>query len=692
MKLKFERPGSGDGEKKCERREWEKDITFTVSQLYTNAFEWWNGDNIAASLVDPDYEYVGSDGCDITNVYQITGPNTANNPTTDLTDIGPAELCTNYFRWYEDGGGLLYLMITGTQSCASAQHSKKRRSKVCATFEIYTADDVLVFETKPADALPDLWYEGEASYPIGPNGEHLGNNTRYPGNVDQSFVGAGTAGEITLQFFNCYTFGNGVESYRIKDSMVGKYFTLGNRAYATSSQDYGEADRFADLTYSGVINDESNVNKLNEFNLGLLNFKPLEDSYGEIMKLDGRKTDILVLQEHKISYVLAGKDLLSDAGGGGALTSTPLVLGKQIARQEEYGISRNPESYVQYAHDKFFTDVKRGAVLQLRGSAYQNEELNVISEQGMRSWFRDQFLSATFVNNQKIGGYDPYMNEYVVSINDRPLPPLEICTNCAMQFSIDTSVGDGSFSYCINLGTTVGDVTIAWDMINAGTWAGAYTWNTVTTPVGPTAVSGSVIFTKTSTYPTTLTFAGNSTIGSPSFDLTVGCPVPIIINVIQVCLTTNADATQTIHNQTNYVDGVGYTSPLMPTDASAPVVFAAGTDNPLVSQYDTYTGEQGFGGIPTNGSTVHMYTRRINTDTFVFDNTADEYYRLRSVTEYTNTPADITLLLAAIAAEGAPAGPFAIDSTLAPNEYSCNFPMPGAIAGSGKWRIFIFSI
>ena len=48
---------------------------------------------------------------------------------------------------------------------------------------------------------------------------------------------------------------------------------------STSQQEYKEIHRFADLTYSGVFNDESNVNKLNEFNLGLLNFKTLEDEY-----------------------------------------------------------------------------------------------------------------------------------------------------------------------------------------------------------------------------------------------------------------------------------------------------------------------------------------------------------------------------------------------------------------------------
>lgn len=63
--------------------------------------------------------------------------------------------------------------------------------------------------------------------------------------------------------------------------------------------------------------------------------------------LDGRETDVLTLQEDKVSYVLSGKNLLSDAAAGGAITSVPEVLGTQIARVEDYGNSFNPESYVQ---------------------------------------------------------------------------------------------------------------------------------------------------------------------------------------------------------------------------------------------------------------------------------------------------------------------------------------------------------
>ena len=683
MDMRWERKGSRQGESACERREAEFEKWFTVSQDYSNAKAWWDGDNIEESVTgDPnvvfDYWYVGAGDCDIANSYNSTllTPGGGYATLNDAQNAIACEHCTNNFQWWDGGTAAgLYLIVTGTRACAGASYRKKLRSSLRITFEIYKADNVLVFETKPGDALPDVWYEGEASYPIDANGFHLGNIGRYgTANQDQTAL---VPGIIFSQFFNCYAFGNGVESYRIKDSMKGKTFSLGNRAYSTAGQDAGEADRFADLTYSGVINDESNVNKLNEFNLGLSNFKPLEDSYGEVMKLDGRRTDILVLQQHKISYVLAGKDLLSDAGGGGALTSVPLVLGQQVARIEEYGISDNPESYVQYGPDKFFTDEKRGAVLQLKGSSMENEQLKVISETGMRSWFRDQFIDPTYVGAQKLGGFDPYMNEYVLTINDIDLPLVQPCIGCGLQFSIDMSVTP-TWSHCIDVGEVVGDVVITWQVTSPGTWSGVVTYSSVVTPIAPTAVSGSITITKSAPFPTTLTVDGLATVGSPVIDFTVGCPAPETLTVIMVCLTNDWEAGQTIHNQTNFTNNGPpiFTSSLMPADSSSPVTFLSGTDNPLVSQYQVFTGPQGTSGIPLDNSTVYMRTRVIGSDTFVFDNTppgVDKYYWLRTNTLYNNTPTDISNLMAAIAAAGASAGPLTVDASLAPAQYFASF-------------------
>jgi len=97
------------------------------------------------------------------------------------------------------------------------------------------------------------------------------------------------------------------------------------------------------------------------------------------------------------------------------VTSVPEVLGTQIARSEKYGISFNPESYVQWGYDRYFTDAKRSAVIQMKGDSYSNDQLKVVSEMGMRSWFRDLFKDS--FQTQKLGAFDPYMNEYVLSSN-----------------------------------------------------------------------------------------------------------------------------------------------------------------------------------------------------------------------------------------------------------------------------------
>ena len=83
----------------------------------------------------------------------------------------------------------------------------------------------------------------------------------------------------------------------------------------------------------------------------------------------------------------------------------------------------------------FFTDAKRGVVLNLRGASQQSDQLSVISQYGMNTWFRDLFNNQ--LTTQKLGGYDPYMNEYVLSSNGNPLPippPLLGCNSTVNQF------------------------------------------------------------------------------------------------------------------------------------------------------------------------------------------------------------------------------------------------------------------
>ena len=172
-----------------------------------------------------------------------------------------------------------------------------------AEIVVTRANNLVVWETEPADADPNLFYDSSEMYNILPdiNGDlaHYGDGKVTSQN---QIIATGVPAKLTLPFHDCFTYGNGVESYRYRDLSTAKDFILGERTTAVSDNDFTEADRFASLTYSGVYSGSNNLNNLNEFNLGLVNFKDCELVFGPIMKLHSRETDILVLQ---------GNDLLS---------------------------------------------------------------------------------------------------------------------------------------------------------------------------------------------------------------------------------------------------------------------------------------------------------------------------------------------------------------------------------------------
>lgn len=625
MYIKTERLGTGDGNNSCEKRIYTLEKTLIASADYDNMYDWFLGDNVEAVLDDGIAE-VGSNACPINNYFTSTlAPNNS--------DTGPVVngFCDNYYRFYRDPvTQQLQLLIRGTKGCSGIFAERKRTSSVEARIEVFRAENLLIFETEPSDALPDVWYENELSFAIDQTtGDH-------DGNVQNQDIALGIPAIIDTGFFNCFTFGNGAESYKIRDSIVGRPFNFGNRVTTTSAQDYKETDRFADITYSGVYNDESNVNKLNEFNLGLLNFKPLEDSFGPIYVMDGRETDVLVLQEDKISYVLAGKNLLSDAAAGGAITSVPEVLGTQIARVEDYGISFHPESYVQWGYDRYFTDVKRGAVIQLKGNSYSNDQLSVVSEMGMRTWFRDEFISS--FNTQKLGGFDPYMNEYVLSSNAIQIPADQECSPCGRSQTI-TIPPNSPYVYCVEVGNYIGDVDITYSKVSGVNFSVTATYNAVVVTSGTVTTGGTLTVNKNVNSNTVVEMSLYSLAGA-TITINVGCPDAQPLTVVEICLTNDSEAGQFVHNEYRYTAGA-YTSPLQ----SALVTFISGTNNPLVSRYAPITGYPGIGSIPVPGSTMRMICNKFGFDTFNFNPTSDEFKYHRSNTLYPNTPAAMQSLL-----------------------------------------------
>ena len=645
LSFKFERKGPGDGGGACERRIYTLEQNYISTGDYIGFDDWFNGDNIDGYL-DLGIKDVGdpTNNPPINNRYDATQYSIPPNSTSICNGFGGCDFTAyNFYRFFRDSGNnRLALTMTGPPSCGWDNDSQ---SSITVSISILRAGGTLIFETEPVDASPDIFFENEFSYPIDTTtGDHLSGIMI--GDVNQD-IALGIPGIVYPSFFNCFTFGNGAESYRVRDSLKGQPFLLGNRVTAVSAQDYKEAHRFADITYSGIYNDESNVNKLNEFNIGLLNYKTLEDSCGPIMILDGRETDVLVLQEDKVSYVLAGKNLLSDAAAGGAITSVPEVLGTQIARIEKNGISFHPESYVKWGANKFFTDAKRGAVIQLSGGSYSNEQMGLISLTGMRSWFRDLFIDSMYT--QKLGGYDPYMDEYVLSSNETPIPIIDDCIDCGttQKFTLPFRGGGAiPYSYCVNLGLPIGSVDVDYTISivsGAPTVDISATFDGSTSSTGAVNTSGTLTFSKSTNNTNgtiSLQYGGS---GEMMLEITVRCPESIPLNLVEVCVSDNADAGKFIHNEFRYQSGA-YISPT----SSDLVTLASGFSYPLISNYDITSGFQGTGYFPVNGSTVRIISNKILFDNYNFDSVNNRLMYFRTNVFYPNTPVGVqNLLLAA---------------------------------------------
>jgi len=610
---------------------------YIANQDYADLREFW--------LLNP----VDLSDIDCSETTDASGPNTTVFDPSELASpntISPTLISNidgvNQIRFVRTTNGRLHLgLVSGSKKCSSG-------SIVTCRIEVITSTGLSVFETVPSSTSSTIYYENEQSFPI-VNGFHTSGDIE--DDQDQTALQDGI---VNLTFFNCFTFLNGVESYKIKDSLTGKKFYLGQRVTAVSEQDYREVRRESSITYSGIYNEQTNINRTNEFNLGLANYKDCEIAYGPIQVIHGRRTDLLTLQEDRISYVNVGKNILTDATGDSVLTSVPEVLGTQVARIEEYGISDNPESFCHYGSDIYFTDSKRSSVIQLKGGS-AGESLNVISDAGMDTWFRDLFQ--TSFGYQKLGGYDPYMDEYVLSANTNLLPTEPIVYNCGAGSRVYTGLLSAQ-QETIDAGLLFGDVTVfirATNEVNVTiTYNGVEVANT--TDVG----EFNMYFDKN--VPTVrdifITITPTDPNGSSTTEIFVGCPVADTITVVPIMLTSAVDAGKLIHNFYGYTDNT-VSPPYTSVPQGGQQLFISQSQQPyssanLVSQFGPlYTGQQGTGSIPIDGSSVLMASSKLPNDTFDLNVNTNQFRYLRVSPDpvtgglpYENNAADIAQLIA----------------------------------------------
>ena len=250
----------------------------------------------------------------------------------------------------------------------------------------FTSSNPGIFETEPKESAElELYYAASESYPMA----EYGNAHK-------------------LDWHNCYSFANGVESDRIRDDFNAVTIDNGPIVSSILKEPYAEERRLNGLIFSQIFNSVSGVNNLNQFIQAEAITKDLNPVYGSIQKLHTRDTNLVTLCEDKCLRILANKDALFNADGNANVTSNNAVLGQAVPYVGEFGISLHPESFASYGFRAYFTDKNRGVVIRLSADGIEE-----ISRYGMADFFADNLKESSIT----WGAYNDDKGSYNLALN-----------------------------------------------------------------------------------------------------------------------------------------------------------------------------------------------------------------------------------------------------------------------------------
>ena len=238
----------------------------------------------------------------------------------------------------------------------------------------------------------------------------------YTTSVASSGAFVNSTNRIGIPWYNCISFGNGVESDTIKDDFnapsVFQYVASGKQSGFKASlpvRNYKELHESNKLIYSQIYNEDSEVNRLNQFLAAENIVKKVNPENGSIQKLFSRDTNLVIFCESKVFGGPINKDIIFNADGNGQLITSNKVIGTLTPYGGDYGISTNPESFASDEFRIYFTDKDQGAVLRL-----SRDGITPIHEYGMEDWFNDNMKSAQAL----VGSFDGKKGEYNLTIHN----------------------------------------------------------------------------------------------------------------------------------------------------------------------------------------------------------------------------------------------------------------------------------
>ena len=279
--------------------------------------------------------------------------------------------------------------------------------------DTYTSDNPAIFETEPKENIDlDLYHEASNAIPIY---QELNN---YKNKLERKYE---YENWNALNYYNCFSFANGVESNRIRDDFNAVTIDKGPKVSTVLAEQYREEKRKSGLIYSGIYNSTSGINRLNQFIMAEKITKDINPTYGSIQKLYSRDTDLVTFCEDRVIRVQANKDALFNADGNTNVVATDRVLGQAMPYSGDFGISENPESFAADQYRIYFTDKSRGSVMRL-----SMDGITAISDQGMVDYFKDAFRAKDAV---LIGSFDDNKDLYNLTIKSPKQESLNTSTD-----------------------------------------------------------------------------------------------------------------------------------------------------------------------------------------------------------------------------------------------------------------------
>lgn len=215
---------------------------------------------------------------------------------------------------------------------------------------------------------------------------------QHQGNTQNQNTGTSTPAILQLDFGDAYSRTRTmVDSLSAPETIILESFNFSDY-YPSKVYDRGQPN-LVDPSYKlstkeGLIRISDALIPDTEIN-GLNNFKPLnfieaDKNYGSVQHLHQLGNYIDVYQENRVGRVPVGVVNVYYADGGTQQLRNPDEYATIEYYSAEYGIGLNPETFASHGNNRYFQDLRRGAVIRLGANG-----MKVISDYGMKKSFFD---------------------------------------------------------------------------------------------------------------------------------------------------------------------------------------------------------------------------------------------------------------------------------------------------------------